>query len=73
MAPFLDILIECELKQVISNSAVQQYAGMLPKYTATYLIFVDIYRNMGCTDYLRFGFLKFRRIVEREPADLGYL
>ena len=24
---FLDVLIECELKQVISNSAVQQYAG----------------------------------------------
>merc|ERR1719273_588237 len=31
MLPFLDILIECELKQVISNSAVQQYAGELWK------------------------------------------
>ena len=31
MLPFLDILIECELKQVISNSAVQQYAGDLIK------------------------------------------
>ena len=29
MLSFLDILIECELKQVISNSAVQQYAGKI--------------------------------------------
>ena len=48
MAPFLDILIECELKQVISNSAVQQYAGMLPKYAAICLstaieIWNDVY------------------------------
>ena len=29
--PFLDVLIECELKQVIANSAVQSYTGDLWK------------------------------------------
>ena len=29
--PFLDILIECELKQVIANSAVQTYTSELWK------------------------------------------
>ena len=30
-APFLDVLIECELKQVIANSAVQTYTTELWK------------------------------------------
>ena len=30
--PFLDVLIENELKKVISNSAVQQYVGKKNQY-----------------------------------------
>ena len=30
--PFLDVLIENELKKVISNSAVQQYVGKIYQY-----------------------------------------
>ena len=30
--PFLDVLIENELKKVISNSAVQQYVGKIHQY-----------------------------------------
>ena len=44
MQTFLDVLIECELKQVISNSAVQQYAGTHIKLQLS-TTFVQVYKT----------------------------
>ena len=40
--PFLDVLIENELKKVISNSAVQQYVGKIHQYFIMSRYMLDI-------------------------------